>query len=83
VDVSPWTVADRGRVYATEKPSASLPAPPASQPPAGRRSTSAAYLARKPNRPHPVTLLAADLSHVHVRVFLRREIWKLRQGRGW
>jgi hypothetical protein len=46
------------------------------------RCRRAAYLARKPNRPHPVTLLATDLSHVHVREFLRREIWKLLQQAG-
>jgi hypothetical protein len=37
----------------------------------------AAYLARKTHRPHPVTLLAADLAHVRVREWLRREIWSL------
>src|SRR5437764_11255976 len=57
---------------------------PTGRPPkfCGASCRQAAYLARKVNRLHPVTLLAADLSHVHVREFLRREIWNLLQETG-
>jgi hypothetical protein len=37
----------------------------------------AAYLARKLNRVHPVALLAADLAHVRVKEWLRKEIWNI------
>jgi hypothetical protein len=37
----------------------------------------AAYLARNANRLRPVQLLAADLSHIHVKNWLRREMWNL------
>jgi ribosomal protein L34E len=57
---------------------------PTGRPPkfCGASCRQAAYLARKANRLHPVTLLAADLSRVHVREFLRREIWNVLQQAG-
>jgi hypothetical protein len=74
--VSPLTVADKGCGTAMKSLRFRFQC---GQLPSCRR---AAYLARKANRPHPVTLLAADLSHVHVREFLRREIRKRLQQAG-
>jgi hypothetical protein len=48
----------------------------------GPACRQAAYLARKTRPAHPVTLLAADLAHVHVREWLRREIWSLLRQAG-
>jgi hypothetical protein len=35
------------------------------------------YVKRKANRPHPVELLAGDLTHFRVREWLHREIWAM------
>jgi hypothetical protein len=43
----------------------------------GSACRQAAYLARKLNRVHPVALLAADIAHVRVKEWLRREIWNI------
>jgi hypothetical protein len=48
----------------------------------GAGCRQAAYLERKTNRLRPVQLLAADLDHIHVQNWLRREMWNLLRQAG-